>query len=115
MPIVVCPRCNKRLESDIYDDDGNITAPSHMKTGLTRWCEPPIGPEGDPEPEEVRGDRATPGRRRKAPWRRPGGTGPEAGGSRRAAAARIEAALRERAQRSARAFAEEIERRRGGA
>ena len=104
MPTVVCPRCNKRLESDMYDDDGNITAPSHMKTGLTRWCEPPTGPEDDAKPDDLPDDRAT-----------PGGRGPEAGGSRRAAAAMIEAALRERAQRSARAFAEEIERRRGRA
>jgi hypothetical protein len=86
MPTVACPRCGKRLESDIYDD-GNITTPSHMKTGLAKWCEAPVGPEGDP-------------------------TSAQAGGSRRAAAARIDAALQERAQRSARAFAEEIERRR---
>jgi hypothetical protein len=61
MPMVVCPSCHKRLESDMYDADGNVTAPSHMETGLTRWCEAPDEPRSAPDPAGVEDDRGARG------------------------------------------------------
>lgn len=103
MPIVVCTGCGKALESDLRDEAGESMTPAHMAPGTAQWCSAEVlDPSGEHGTVDQRPDR-----RYSARERSPMDT-MELG---REAAARIDAALRERAERGERAFAGEIRRR----